>query len=109
MNQRSRGPRSVPTPVRAALREVNERIRELEENLGERSYAAFFCECDKRDCFDKVAASLDEYRHVRSQPTRFLVRHGHVERRLERVVFSNGRFSVVEKFTDPGETAEHQS
>ena len=47
----------------------------------------------------RVEATLDEYERVRADGTRFLLRPGHVDARVERVVEQrSGRFTIVEKF-----------
>jgi len=93
------------------FREVNEQIRRLEETSfdspGDR-HAAFICECATGGCTTKLDASLDEYRRVRSEPTHFIVSHGHVDREYERVVATNERFWVVEKLGYAGELAADQ-
>jgi hypothetical protein len=83
------------------FREVNEQIRQLEEtSFGNEDgrAAIFICECSVAHCTTKVEASLNEYRAVRTEPTHFLVAHGHVDPENERVVRSTDRHTVVEKF-----------
>lgn len=90
----------------AVFREVNEQIRELQETSPLPGYTAFICECSRYDCRVGVEATLDEYIEVRSEPTHFLLAHGHIDVDLERLVRVNDRFMVVEKFGLAGAIAE---
>jgi hypothetical protein len=82
----------------ALFRQVNERIEEVNENLGAGSYSDFLCECGDDDCTAPVSMTLAEYEEVRSEPTHFAIANGHEVVDVERVVEKNDRFSVVEKF-----------
>jgi hypothetical protein len=80
------------------FRDVNERIAESAERF-EAPSTEFVCECSDQNCTERVEATLDEYEHVRADATRFLVRPGHEDSRVERVVERRGRrHAVVEKF-----------
>jgi hypothetical protein len=57
----------------------------------------YLCERDRRDCYERVKASREEYESVRANSTHFIVLASHEDRRIERVAFSNDRFLVVEK------------
>jgi hypothetical protein len=79
------------------FRDVNERIAESAERF-DADEATFVCECADRECTERVHASLSEYEAVRADGTRFLLAHGHEDRRIERVVERRRGFAVVEKF-----------
>ena len=80
------------------FRDVNERIAESAERFDATS-TEFVCECADQTCTDRVEATLEEYEDVRSKPTRFLLRPGHEDTRVEQVVATRGkRHAVVEKF-----------
>jgi hypothetical protein len=80
------------------FRNVNERIESLSKTVAsDDQLMEYLCECDGRDCYEKIRASRDEYESVRAEPTHFMVLAGHQDPRVERVVFSNERFLVVEK------------
>lgn len=81
----------------AIFRSVNERIAESAERFDSDS-AEFVCECHDRSCTHRVTASLDDYEHVREEPTRFLLAPGHDDAHVERVVVRSRRFWIVEKF-----------
>jgi hypothetical protein len=104
----------MPSAARAAknesvFREVNERIRELEEGFGAEEKASFVCECSSPGCTLAVSATLDEYRTVRAEPRRFLVARGHVNPDLERIVTQTDRYSVIEKIGVAGDIAEEEA
>jgi hypothetical protein len=81
----------------ALFREVNERIKEVNEPvaLGDRS--DYLCECGNRDCTEPVALTLVEYEQLRSEPTHFAVVSGHIAPDVEHVVAENDRYVIVEK------------
>ena len=81
----------------ALFRDVNERIAESAEGFDD-DEADFVCECGEQACTERVPATLDEYERVRADGRRFLIRPGHENERIERVVERRSRFSVVEKF-----------
>jgi hypothetical protein len=105
----------MPSAARAAkneslFREVNEQILHLEERFGGDSPSSqFVCECSRRDCSEKLDASLDEYRAVREVDTYFIVLRAHVDVEHERVVRSTDRHTVVEKLGLAGEIAEAEA
>jgi hypothetical protein len=49
---------------------------------------------------------MDEYEAVRKEPTWFFVLPGHEDGRVERIVTSDERYSIVEKIGGAGEEAE---
>jgi hypothetical protein len=84
----------------ALFRNVNERIAESAVRFSADS-TEFICECSDQACTDRVEATLDEYEQVRAEPTHFLLRPGHEDTRVERVVERRGRrHAVVQKFND---------
>lgn len=84
----------------ALFRDVNERIAESAERF-DAERADFVCECGDQMCTDRVPATLDEYERARADGTHFIVRPGHEDGRIERVVERHGRrFAIVEKFQE---------
>jgi hypothetical protein len=80
------------------FRDVNERIAESAGRFFSET-AEFVCECSDQECTDRVVATLREYEDVRAHPARFLLRPGHEDTRVERVIQHRGRrHAVVEKF-----------
>ena len=87
----------------ALFRQVNERIEEINQKLGEGSFSDFLCECGDDDCTAPISMTIAEYEEVRSEPTHFAIANGHEVIDVERVIDKNERFSVVEKFAGEAE------
>jgi hypothetical protein len=84
--------------IEALFRAVNERIAEAAQRFDSND-ATFVCECSDEACTERVDASLGEYERARSHSTHFLIRPGHEDTRVERVVEKRGdKFAIVEKF-----------
>ena len=83
------------------FREVNERI----DGLGVPQDFEVLCECASRACADPIPLAPDEYEAVRAEPTHFLVKPGHVDPEIERVVGETDRYFVVEKIGEAGNVA----
>jgi hypothetical protein len=82
----------------ALFREVNERIEDVSTTLvPDDEPMEFLCECDKRDCVEKVSATQAEYEAIRAVETQFVVLPGHEDPGVEHVVQQTERFLVVEK------------
>jgi hypothetical protein len=80
----------------ALFREVNERSAEQADGA-DIDEATFICECDDPSCVHRIQANLDDYEDVRSEPTRFLVKRGHVNDAIEHIVERRHHYDVVEK------------
>ena len=89
-------PRSDNARNEAFFRAVNEGLAEASERVEDED-AEFVCECGDAHCTHRLEVPLDEYEHVRAHPTRFLVRHAHVEPEVEEVVRRRRRYAIVEK------------
>jgi hypothetical protein len=87
----------------ALFRRVNERIEEINAALAGGSESDFLCECGNDDCTAPVSLTLSEYEEVRSNPTHFLIAHGHDVIDVERVVRKTDRYAVVEKVSGEAE------
>lgn len=79
------------------FREVNERIKKLNEGAEAEPEAGFMCECSDANCTKPVSLTLLEYEEVRRDATHFAILPGHVDPEIERVVARNERFAVVAK------------
>jgi hypothetical protein len=84
----------------ALFREVNERIKDVNDDAPAASETDFVCECGDAACTDPVSLTLVEYEEVRADSTHFAVLPGHVVSDVEVVIAHNDRFVVVRK-TDP--------
>jgi hypothetical protein len=87
----------------ALIREVNERIEEVDRKAGSGPEARFdfLCECGREGgCEQTVELTLTEYEEVRVQDDRFAVYPGHETVGLEHVVKQNQRYMLVDKVAD---------
>jgi hypothetical protein len=90
----------------ALFRRVNERVEEVNKAFEPiLDDADFICECADVECMEKVRMTLADYEALRSVPTRFVVRPGHVLPAEERVVEEQKGYLVVEKVGRAGERA----
>lgn len=82
----------------ALFRNVNEQIEDLSKTVPpDEPLMEFLCECDNRDCVEKISATRAEYEAVRSVATHFIVVPGHEDPDIEHIALQNERFRVVEK------------
>ncbi len=87
------------------FRDVNERIRELGDEL-DAPATEFVCECADPACTARLSLPLGAYEAVRAFPDRFFVVAGHQRSDAERVVEGQGEYLVVEKLGEASEIAE---
>jgi len=91
----------------ALFREVNENIALLEErHAATITEPSFVCECASEGCTEQFAADLGTLQRVREHSRLFLVRPGHQDPALERVVETHRDYLIVEKTGEAGEVAE---
>jgi hypothetical protein len=90
-------PRDPRERNEALFREVNERIEDVSATLVGDKPMEFLCECDDKECVEKVSATRAEYEAIRAVATHFVVLPGHEDPRVEHVVQKTERFLVVEK------------
>ena len=84
----------------ALFREVNERVKELNEGfslvipLGE-----WICECANDTCVERITLSANEYEAVRRDRARFFVapNNEHVWPEVQQVIERNDHYWIVEK------------
>jgi hypothetical protein len=84
----------------ALFREVNERIDQLQGDLGTVSSFEIVCECGVATCTERFSITNDEYRKVRADDLQFAVVPGHEQPDIERTVARHADYLVVLK-TDP--------
>jgi hypothetical protein len=82
--------------TQSLFRSVNERIAATSERAGA-DETEIVCECPDQTCTERVELPLDQYEEVREEPTRFLVRPGHEDESVARIVERHRGFEVVEK------------
>lgn len=92
----------------ATFREANASIAEKAEAYRIDAAIPFICECAEPTCAQIVRLSLDEYRHVRSNPRWFVNAVGHhvAAQGWAKVVAEKAGYVVVEKIGRAGEIAE---
>jgi hypothetical protein len=82
----------------ALFREVNERVRSINEGFGGRlEEAEFVCECGETTCTERVRLKLTDYEELRADATHFAVKEGHEIPDVETVVKRCEGYVVVEK------------
>ena len=82
--------------TQSLFRSVNERIAATSERAGA-DETEIVCECPDQTCTERVELPLEQYEEVREEPTRFLVRPGHEDETVAKVVERHRGFDVVEK------------
>ena len=82
----------------AIFRQVNERVSELNRSFSlVLDRGDYLCECGSEDCVERIALTPEEYERVRSEPTQFVVKPGHVAPDVEDVVRSEPEYEIVRK------------
>jgi hypothetical protein len=91
--------------IQVIYREVNEGIALI--NAGwEIPALELLCECGIAGCTERIELTTDEYEQVRSSPTQFVLRPGHEDDTVERVLRSEGDHVVVENYGRAATIAE---
>jgi hypothetical protein len=89
----------------ALLREVNERIEQLNGSWDSEGADGILCECGHPGCMEKIEITAAAYERVRRVPIRFVVKPGHATAGSERIVEQTYDYLVVEKVGHAAETA----
>ena len=80
------------------FRKVNDQIEGVNEAFGTLTGTmSLLCECGKIDCIEQIDLTIDEYRELRADPTRFAVRPGHEIPDVEQIVERHEGYFVVQK------------
>jgi hypothetical protein len=87
----------------ALFREVNERVEEQGADARDDDSADFVCECADDTCTERITVPLTTYERVRRSPRLFIMRRGHQQPELDRVIEERADFVIVSK--DKGEAA----
>jgi hypothetical protein len=82
-----------------AHKEHNERRAEFEEEAGvsQDDQVPFVCECDDPNCEHAVVMHLDEYEQAVRPRDQFVVRPGHEDSAVERIVERREGYTIVSK------------
>lgn len=78
---------------------ANEEIRDRAEQFGFTGAVPFLCECSSVECMEPVQLALPTYRELRAHGERFILRPGHDDPRVERIVGSAADYTLVEKLS----------
>jgi hypothetical protein len=89
----------------ALYRSINEKIEGLNQTFGVVAETmAVVCECGRLECSEQIELDIPTYKHVRADPTHFVVLPGHEELDAETIIERHETFNVVRK--NPGGPAE---
>ena len=78
---------------------ANEQIRVSAEEYEFEEAVPFLCECSELTCTESVRLPLKNYREARAQDGAFILRPGHDDPRVERIVAQGDGYVLVEKFS----------
>jgi CheY-like chemotaxis protein len=92
-------PRDVRSTSSAFFRAVNDNIMRL--NAAGNAPRQILCECGGRDCATTLDTTLDAYRTVRLDPTRFLVAPGHQLAKGQRLLAGDRAVAIVQQIGAP--------
>ena len=82
----------------AMFREVNERVEEVNQAFGSiTGEFDIFCECGDVNCAERLTVPTSEYERVRSDSKQFLLKVGHEDPLVERVIENHDSYVIVEK------------
>ena len=87
------------------FRQVNERIKDVADGFEAGGPYEFLCECSDPGCTERIELSQADYEHVRSDPTRFVLAHGHAAPEIEHGVEREDDHVVGEKVGLAGQIA----
>ena len=80
------------------FRKVNDQIEGVNEAFGTiTGTMSLLCECGKLECIEQIELTVDAYRELRADPTRFAVKPGHEILDIERIVERRPGYFVVAK------------
>jgi hypothetical protein len=84
----------------ALFRAVNERIEQAA--LGEAGEQRFeiFCECANLDCLERIEISRSTYEQARAEPDLFIVRPGHEQPTVEKLIAETHTYLLIRKTGD---------
>jgi hypothetical protein len=82
----------------AMFREVNERVEDMTKTFdSDTGTFEIVCECGDTACTERLSVPTSVYERVRSDDTHFLLRPGHEDTTVERVIETLDSYVVVEK------------
>ena len=82
----------------AMFREVNERVEDMNKTFSSVTETFdIFCECGDTSCTERIPVPKGVYEETRADPTHFLLRVGHEDSTVEKVIENHDGFVIVEK------------
>jgi hypothetical protein len=78
---------------------ANEQIRVRAEQYEFEEAVPFLCECSELTCTESVQLPLKSYREARAEGDAFILRPGHDDPTVERIVAQGDGYVLVEKFS----------
>lgn len=91
----------------AVFREVNERIREVNERFeSDPQTLDLICECDDTDCANRISMSATDYEQVRADSRQFAIVPGHSDATVEVVIAHEKTYELVRKRGEAAAIAE---
>jgi hypothetical protein len=93
--------------TQSIFRDVNERVRGINEAFSVVPLGEWVCECADQDCSVRVTMTHEQYEAVRAVPTWFVVAVGeeHVLPEIENVIERHETYWVVEKLGEAAKLA----
>jgi hypothetical protein len=81
---------------------IKNRVKELQSSYAETADIPlqFMCECANEDCTEPITMTVAEYEVARLNNREFIIKPGHEQTDIEKVVHHDG-FVIVEKFEVP--------
>lgn len=92
------------------FRQENERVQKF---VQERSVARkrrepklhFYCECFDENCRERIIMTPAKYQRLHDNRSRFVIKPGHRDGKIERVVRAEPEYLVIEKYMTPPDNA----
>jgi hypothetical protein len=78
---------------------ANEQIRDRAERLEFDDAVPFLCECSNVNCVETMQLPLPTYRDARGRGDAFILRAGHNDPSVERIVGNVAGYILVQKFS----------
>ncbi len=78
---------------------LNKLKNHMPEPEHEETKIAFNCECSDLTCEQRVLLTLKEYEKLHNKFSRFVIKKGHEEPKVEKVIASDKSMSIVEKYS----------
>jgi hypothetical protein len=107
MGKRNSGQDRSLATRQALFRDVNERIFQVASTGGADVGIDFLCECASEECTETLALTRAEYEAVRRSPIRFVIKPGHDDPGVERLVATSTDSLVAEKVGEAARIVRH--